>query len=302
MRDKLAKTVGCSVSSVLGYGCNSVHKIVRDFAVISIYKDGDDAAWVPVAKGKSGGPPRPFLPFRGTGGLYTYGYKGRPEKGYYFDALTVIQNAYLADERQVFTVNGRKKAELQKRAKWRHGVSRGDPLLFPTLGWVSVPTSQLETVPASKLAQALLGSGKKYVFLLGESIQPVICETAEDLGAEAAKLRNVIKGKIPIGQSIPKSVRSSVVQYARDAAVVAYTLHTAGGECELCKTEAPFRKFDGQPYLEVHHVRPLANGGSDTLSNTVALCPNCHRELHHGSEAKDRISELYERLERLTPE
>jgi len=46
---------------------------------------------------------------------------------------------------------------------------------------------------------------------------------------------------------------------------------------------APFlRKKDQSPYLEVHHMIQLADGGEDTTENAVALCPNCHRQLHFG--------------------
>nr|WP_275041241.1 HNH endonuclease signature motif containing protein [Halomonas meridiana] len=46
---------------------------------------------------------------------------------------------------------------------------------------------------------------------------------------------------------------------------------------------APFnRKSDGSPYLEVHHRKPLAEGGDDTVANAIALCPNCHRAAHYG--------------------
>ena len=42
----------------------------------------------------------------------------------------------------------------------------------------------------------------------------------------------------------------------------------------------PFSRADGDPYLETHHVVWLAQGGSDTVENTVALCSNCHRKMH----------------------
>ncbi|MBC8673865.1 HNH endonuclease [Aeromonas hydrophila] len=49
------------------------------------------------------------------------------------------------------------------------------------------------------------------------------------------------------------------------------------------KHKAPFNRVsDGTPYLEVHHIQPLANGGEDTIQNTMALCPNCHRKRHFG--------------------
>lgn len=34
------------------------------------------------------------------------------------------------------------------------------------------------------------------------------------------------------------------------------------------------------PYLETHHIVWLARGGEDTIFNTVALCPNCHKRMH----------------------
>lgn len=59
-----------------------------------------------------------------------------------------------------------------------------------------------------------------------------------------------------------------------------YTKMRAGGVCELCGDPAPFNDRSGYPYLESHHIVWLANGGEDTIKNTVALCPNCHRKMH----------------------
>ncbi|MFM1663198.1 HNH endonuclease [Aeromonas salmonicida] len=71
--------------------------------------------------------------------------------------------------------------------------------------------------------------------------------------------------------------------FIRNPYVVAATLVRAKGVCEECKCKAPFNRVsDGTPYLEVHHIEPLANGGEDTIQNTVALCPNCHRKFHFG--------------------
>lgn len=73
-------------------------------------------------------------------------------------------------------------------------------------------------------------------------------------------------------------------QYDRNPDVVAEVLIRAAGNCERCKNVAPFkRKSDGSPYLEVHHVVQLAQGGEDTIENAVALCPNCHRHAHFGA-------------------
>ncbi|MEB2604822.1 HNH endonuclease [Burkholderia cenocepacia] len=71
--------------------------------------------------------------------------------------------------------------------------------------------------------------------------------------------------------------------FERNPDVIAEALHLARGICQGCGNPAPFeRKATGRPYLEVHHVVPLAEGGDDTVSNAIALCPNCHRERHYG--------------------
>ncbi|HII97968.1 MAG TPA: HNH endonuclease [Methanoregula sp.] len=68
--------------------------------------------------------------------------------------------------------------------------------------------------------------------------------------------------------------------YQADELVSEYARRRAGGTCQLCNRPAPFATPDGEPFLEVHHIIPLADGGPDTIENTVALCPNCHKKMH----------------------
>lgn len=80
---------------------------------------------------------------------------------------------------------------------------------------------------------------------------------------------------------VVKMVDVRVTRFVRNPDVVAERLYLSKGKCWRCKKDAPFRRLrDNEPYLEVHHVRPLSNGGTDTLDNTVALCPNCHALIH----------------------
>lgn len=68
--------------------------------------------------------------------------------------------------------------------------------------------------------------------------------------------------------------------YMRDRYVSEYAKQRANGVCQLCNLPAPFIDRDGKPYLESHHIIWLSDGGEDSISNTVALCPNCHRKMH----------------------
>ncbi len=62
----------------------------------------------------------------------------------------------------------------------------------------------------------------------------------------------------------------------------------ANGKCQLCGNDAPFIDPYGAPYLEEHHIVKVADGGSDTMDNVVALCPNCHRKMHSLNDENDR--------------
>ena len=69
---------------------------------------------------------------------------------------------------------------------------------------------------------------------------------------------------------------------ARSQVVKAYVLQRAEGICELTGEPAPFLTKDGQPYLEVHHIKRLSDGGLDHPVNCAAISPTAHREIHHG--------------------
>jgi predicted HNH restriction endonuclease len=44
---------------------------------------------------------------------------------------------------------------------------------------------------------------------------------------------------------------------------------------------------NGAPYLEIHHIRALAEGGADHPLNVAAVCPNCHSRVTHGKDADE---------------
>jgi len=107
---------------------------------------------------------------------------------------------------------------------------------------------------------------------------------------------------LPNGSKNPTVVITSITQYQRDTSIKTWVLKEANGTCECCQQPAPFRGVDGLPYLEIHHVRMLAKNGTDTTTNAVAVCPNCHRELHYGSQAGKLVKDLYRNIQRLRRE
>lgn len=53
------------------------------------------------------------------------------------------------------------------------------------------------------------------------------------------------------------------------------------GECQITGSKFAFKKADGKPYLEVHHLIPLGLGGADAPANLVVVSAHIHRMLHY---------------------
>lgn len=89
--------------------------------------------------------------------------------------------------------------------------------------------------------------------------------------------------------------------YVRSKAVRDYVLLRSRGNCESCHEPAPFNRVDGSPYLEPHHTTRVSDGGLDHPRFVGAICPTCHREIHHGLDGKRRNAELTEYLAEIEP-
>ena len=110
-------------------------------------------------------------------------------------------------------------------------------------------------------------------------------------GAKAKRAKRLseseLEDKASNAPKTPGSRTTKSTQYERDPHVAEFSRRRANGICDLCDCPAPFQKKNGDPYLESHHIVWLSRGGEDTPSNTVALCPNCHRRMHIVKSATD---------------
>ena len=89
--------------------------------------------------------------------------------------------------------------------------------------------------------------------------------------------------RLKMASKLPYKFTVITTAYRRNPDVVAEILNRARGICEGCNQKAPFiRRSDDSPYLEVHHKIKLSDNGEDTIENSLALCPNCHRRCHFG--------------------
>ncbi|MGE3956935.1 MAG: hypothetical protein AB7H96_09475 [Vicinamibacterales bacterium] len=123
-----------------------------------------------------------------------------------------------------------------------------------------------------------------------------------DLSLEALAGANIDElRRVALLRAVPQArTRQAVrVERARSAAIRLYVLCRANGRCEACLNEAPFKRANGSPYLEPHHVTRLADDGPDHPARVIGLCPNCHCRAHHASDAEKFNRSLLKRLRQI---
>lgn|GEM_PF-874161 len=183
---------------------------------------------------------------------------------------SVVASYYLA----------RRSKQAQRAAEARMGrqlikewLQPGDVLLVANIG------SHLYALKADSLPAGGVGSER-----LASALPAEVIRARASAAAGPAQRRNV-----------------RCTEFVRNPYVVAAALLRAQGHCETpdCTHEL-FQRDDGTPYLEVHHLVPLASDGPDTLSNVAALCPSCHREIHHGVHGAQRTAAVLARIETMT--
>lgn len=122
---------------------------------------------------------------------------------------------------------------------------------------------------------------------------PIDIKLDVDLSLEALRAR-ALEAATTTSVSNVREARQTY--YRRSGLVKAYVLARAKGVCEACGKPAPFSRSDGTPYLEPHHTRRISDGGPDDPRWVAAICPNCHREIHHGQHGKELNKHVISRL------
>lgn len=99
----------------------------------------------------------------------------------------------------------------------------------------------------------------------------------------------------------PKAREGKRTAWERSVDLKIYVRRRADGVCEGCGVGAPFTARDGQPYLEPHHIRRLTDGGPDDFHHVIALCPTCHKRVHHAIDGSNYNGELTDRMAVIEP-
>jgi hypothetical protein len=121
--------------------------------------------------------------------------------------------------------------------------------------------------------------------------QDIPFEIADKISKDEIEKRAAkVKGK-------PGKRSTNRQEYIRNPWVIAAVIKRSGNKCEMPGCTAPlFKRENDTPYLEVHHIVPLAEDGDDTVANAAAVCPACHRELHFGKRRHAKRASLAKRI------
>lgn len=128
-----------------------------------------------------------------------------------------------------------------------------------------------------------------HLLLAGEMPDETPAETDKTITFEELR-KKAYQAASPAAQASPRNAKQNNYQRSRD--VKLYVLARASGVCECCGNAAPFERQNGEPYLEPHHTQKVSDGGPDHPRWVGAICPNCHREIHHGINGKEKNKAL----------
>jgi len=156
-------------------------------------------------------------------------------------------------------------------------------------------------------------------YVVGESKKELLLNIDPSLKKYIAKLsdedyqiiiENIIKNtgiKYKKKQQINKKQQIISNQYIRDTQAAAYAKQQAEYLCEFDYKHITFiSNISGKQYVEAHHLIPMKYQDQfeyslDIPENIVALCPNCHRAIHHGTKdcKKEIITALFSKRKKI---
>ena len=135
---------------------------------------------------------------------------------------------------------------------------------------------------------------RRPVILKGELEDDAPIKTDNELSESVSKFD--YEGLI---QSANKTARLEKREYthetfARNRGWVKQAKYKFGHHCLYPNCKNSFLKPDGEPYIEVHHIVPLFQGGEDAIWNLSVVCAHHHRVAHFAENiVKEDLQKLF---------
>jgi len=195
----------------------------------------------------------------------------------------------LVEQLQAGSLSGRSRRSIESRFQNISFVMESNGL-----PWVKgyAPLSNVGTEVKARIEKEISKSNTGFL----EAYRPTA--NIEELDNRVERIWTDSLSIPPISYEAPKQKVSESRQFVRNPQVVAWVLKEANGRCESCLEPGPFLSGE-KLFLEVHHVLPLSKGGTDSVDNAVAVCPNCHRRCHLSDDWESATDGLYGSVPRL---
>jgi len=243
--------------------------------------------------------------------LFPYLYERNPDD---IDKLWNLYEAVLSGKKIGEVVFAKaKEVKYTGHAKLTQAIFRAAPKVFfpvdgQTTGYLAALRLPSEFSSASEFQDICVKVKKKVdkplyeqshdAWFANQKKEPgVETEYQKMVLEKAAKAKPLSEGKG--GIAVPKIGKTGLSKsgYQRNPDVAAEAVRLADFKCEIDARHQTFiSDVKDKPYVEAHHLIPFGNQGSypfslDVTANIIALCPNCHRRLHHG-KAADKTSDI----------
>jgi len=156
--------------------------------------------------------------------------------------------------------------------------------------WLNVGDKFLLATVGSKVYAMKLNMNN-YIDTSTETIESMVISELPD---------DFIMNRAKSAERKSRKVKKTINVYFRDPYVIEAAKRRAKGKCEMPRcTYKAFITEKGKPYLEGHHVLPLAEDGNDAVNNVAALCPLCHSEQHHSKNKLEYRKILLRQLKKI---
>ena len=136
----------------------------------------------------------------------------------------------------------------------------------------------------------------KYKLILKKEID--IDDENSIVDSENIDLANNIKAKYE-PEDKPELVDEIHKKYKRNPIKAKKAIVLSDFKCNVDNAHITFLNKNSKPYMEAHHLIPMASqdrfeNSLDIDANIVCLCPNCHRQLHYGKNIQKELKTLYD--------
>lgn len=109
---------------------------------------------------------------------------------------------------------------------------------------------------------------------------------ASDSKTKREQALSPLRGTQPVARQVQLGHTGTSRRPAIPAEVIHAIYRRDRGRCQAQKANGT--KCGARRYLQLHHIVPVAKGGTNTVGNLITLCSRCHRKWHRLQELNPR--------------